>query len=461
MTKRTKLTWTALGAILLGAGMLMPSAHAQSADALLDKLVEKGVLSVREANELREQADEGFNKALQSRTGMPDWVTQLKLYGDVRGRYEFFRTDNDTPGVGAPNKPRDRMRYRLRVGATVTMLDNFEAGFRFTSSEPTGTFGGDPISGNTTFQDNGSKKFLYVDLAYGKWTPIKSGPWLLSGTVGKMENPFLLSDMVFDGDYTPEGVGLQGGYAFNDNHGLKWNAGYFILDEINQGAAASDDPSMLGAQLRWDAKWSPEISTTLGAAWLTVSEKEQLVNGAVPNINVGNTRNAAGFTTEDFAPFVLDAGLTFTLPKAPLYAGPFPVRLAGEFMHNPRADEEENGWWGGVFVGKAGKRGTWEASYRYKHLERDAWYEEFVDSDFGAYNAAGPANSAQGAGYRAGTGIKGHIIKVGYSPSDSFTIGATWFYTHLIDEPSQASLDEGVDPESGQHRVQIDANWKF
>ena len=136
MTRTTKLTWTALGGILLSAGMIMPMAHAQSADALLDKLVEKGVLSVREANELREQADEGFNKAFQAKTGMPDWVTQLKLYGDVRGRYEFFRTDNDTPGESAPNKNRDRWRYRLRVGATVTMMDNFEAGFRFTSTSP-------------------------------------------------------------------------------------------------------------------------------------------------------------------------------------------------------------------------------------------------------------------------------------------------------------------------------------
>lgn len=38
------------------------TAHAQSADALIDKLVEKGVLTVKEANELREEADKGFNQ---------------------------------------------------------------------------------------------------------------------------------------------------------------------------------------------------------------------------------------------------------------------------------------------------------------------------------------------------------------------------------------------------------------
>jgi hypothetical protein len=142
------------------------------------------------------------------------------------------------------------------------------------------------------------------------------------------------------------------------------------------------------------------------------------------------------------------------------------------YMHNPRADEKDDGWWGGLFLGKAGKRGSWEFSYRYKKLEADAWYEEFVDSDFGAYypvapqshaippnNSATTAASGLGAGYRAGTGIQGHIVKLGYSLSDSFTLGATWFFTELVDEPSQAAI--GKDAESTQHRIQLDAIWKF
>jgi hypothetical protein len=464
MTKRSRTSWATLGATLLASGMLMPSAHAQSSDALLDKLVDKGILTVKEANELREQADNDFNKAYQAKSGMPDWVTQLKIYGDVRGRYEFFRSENESESGSSaqPNRPRDRFRYRLRAGMTATMLENFEAGFRVTSSEPNGNFGGDPISGNTTFNDNGSKKFIYVDLAYGKWTPIKHGPWLLSGTIGKMENPFVVSDMVFDSDYTPEGVALQGGYNFNDAHSLKLNAGYFILDEISGGAQNQDDPALLGAQLRWDAKWSPHLASTVGAAWFLVSETANLTNGAVPNVNVGNTRvDAAGTLANDYAPIVLDASLTYTLDKFPFNVGPFPVRVGGEFMHNPRADEEENGWWAGLFLGKAGKRGTWELSYRYKYQEADSWYEEFVDSDFGAYRQVGLANAGAGSGYRSGTGLKGHIVKLAYSISDSFTVGATWFYVSLIDEPSQSSLAAGLDPESAQHRVQLDAVWKF
>jgi hypothetical protein len=195
-------------------------ANAQSGDALLNKLVQKGVLTQQEASDLKKESDAGFDKAYRSRTGLPDWVTQLKFHGDLRGRWDFIKTDNEAPGAAEPNKDRSRLRYRFRAGATVQMKDALELGFRFTSAEPNG-FGGDPISGNSSFQDNGSKKFVYIDLAYGKWTPINTEPWLLSATIGKMENPFVVSDMVFDPDYTPEGIGLQSAYSINKDHSLK------------------------------------------------------------------------------------------------------------------------------------------------------------------------------------------------------------------------------------------------
>ena len=465
MIKTKRFKWAALGAALLATGTLMPSAHAQSADALLDKLVDKGVLTVKEANDLREQADEGFTKSYQAKTGMPDWVNQLKIYGDLRGRYEMFKTDNDVDGASQPNKDRNRFRYRLRVGATVTMKDDFEAGFRLTSSDPNsdGT-GGDPISGNSTLQNNGSKKFIYIDTAYGKWTPIHNGPWLLGTTVGKMENPFTVSDMVFDGDYTPEGAALQGGYTFNDRHALKFNGAVFVLDEINQGSQASDDPLMTGLQLRYDAKWTPKLSSTVGLAWYSLFGEENLNNSEVPNVNVGNTRYAtatgthrAGDLVNNYTPWVVDASVTYTLDSFPTYPGVFPIRIGGEYMNNPGASEENIAWWGGVFFGKAGKKKTWEASYRYKHLESDAWYEEVVDSDFGAYYQVALAGSGAGTGYRAGTGVEGHVAKLVYSLSDSFTIGATWFYTSLINPAVVA----GSETESHENRVQIDAIWKF
>jgi hypothetical protein len=70
----------------------------------------------------------------------------------------------------------------------------------------------------------------------------------LSTTVGKMENPFRWKNgkdfMIWDGDITPEGVGLQISGAPTEAFSLFGNAGYFIVDENSSGS----DPHLLGLQ---------------------------------------------------------------------------------------------------------------------------------------------------------------------------------------------------------------------
>ena len=193
----TKLALCA-GAAALAA--LAPQAHAQSSDALIDKLVDKGILTTDEAKDLRVQSDNDFRTALAAKSGMPDWVTSYKVYGDFRARYDqVSSTQNDTKVV-----ERDRYRFRLRAGLIISMVDNLEVGFSITSGDPasSGNFNnaGQPLSNNSTLQDNGTKKNVYIDTAYGKWTPLNNDGWLLSATFGKMYNPLQFSPMVFDND---------------------------------------------------------------------------------------------------------------------------------------------------------------------------------------------------------------------------------------------------------------------
>lgn len=470
--KRT-ITCLTTGGVLASAAC-GGAAYAQTVDALLDKLVEKGILQVEEANQLREESDKGFNAAYQVKSGMSDWVTALKLNGDFRGRIESLYTDvNDI-------MDRTRFRYRLRFGATAVLKDQLEVGLRLSSSEGAsgGGSGGDPISGNTTLQDNGSKKLVYIDLAYAKWLAVNRPDWNAGLVVGKMENPFVFSDMVFDGDYTPEGAALQFGYTFNDQHSLKLAGGGFVLDEVS---ASSNDPFLFGAQARFDSTWNKRVQTSVGVAALAISGDQSLnasrsstfnvtatatnvtssTTWTVPNQNAGNLRTAVtgrsgnvGLLTANYNPIVADAALTFTLDKGPMYSVAFPIKVAVDFIHNPGADDENTGYSAGVTFGKAGKRGLWELSYRYKHLEGDAWYEELVDSDFGAMYAGASLRSTGATGYAAGTNVKGHILKAGYSPWDSLTLNATAFFTELIEE-SPIGADSDV------IRVQLDALWKF
>ncbi len=482
---------TKLQKLLPVAGLAMFScvgAHAQSADAIIDKLVDKGILTVDEANELREEADKSFTSAYQVKSGLPDWVTSLRIGGDFRGRYEYFHADEPS------FIDRSRFRYRIRPGIVATLRDNFEVGFRLTSSEAQGTFGGDPISGNSTFQDNASKKFAYIDLAYGKWTAINSPLWSATLTVGKMENPFVFSDMVFDGDYTPEGLAQQFSFNLAEAHQLKLNLGEFAIDEIS---TETDDPFMFGAQLRLESAWNKHIATSLGIGALVITSEEALsetaagpattvavVNGqgqilntaggvynpadptqqiqtrsipgaaassSVPNVNNGNTRNN-GVLANAFKPWIADAAFTYTLDSFPRYNAPFPIRLAAEYMNNPGADEHNEAYAFGITFGKSGKKGLWDLSYRWKHLQADSWYEEVVDSDFGGLRP--PSGTPARSAYQSGTNVEGHVIKANYSVFDSLTIGMTYFLGELI-----ANVPAGYDESVG--RLQVDAVWKF
>ena len=447
--KMTKTQTTTKLALLAGAtalAALAPQSHAQSSDALIEKLVSKGILTVSEAKDLREESDKDFKTAFQAKTGMPDWVSGYKISGDVRGRFESINADS------GKQITRDRFRYRLRAGLTVYLQDDLEAGFRLTSDEAaTGnSTGGDPISGNTTMTGNGSKKFIYIDQAYGKWSPLHANGWDGNFTFGKMENPFVTSDMVFDPDYTPEGAALQLGCAINDKHTVRFNGGGFAIYENSN---SSYDTYMFGAQARFESKWTPKLQTSFGVSYYDLMNKAGLVTANLPDQNAGNWRTG-GALDASFNPWVVDASVTYLLDSVPLYNGAFPIKIAGDYIDNPSAHGHENyGYSAGVTFGKAGKKGLWEVSYRYKYLGANAWFEELVDSDFGTYYGTSAGHYGV-SGYKAGTNVKGHIFKLAYNFTDSLSLGATYFLTELIDKTGQtAKSDTG--------RLQVDASLKF
>ena len=416
-------------------------AQGQSADALIDKLIDKGILTVDEAKELRDEAGKGFDSAYQIKSGLPDWVTSLRVGGDLRARYDMISADHPE------FTDRHRFRYRVRPGIWATLWDNFEVGFRLTSGEPVGNFGGDPISGNSTFQNNASKKFAYIDLAYASWTAVENSMWSSTLTIGKMENPWVFSDLVFDSDYTPEGFAQQFAFNLNEQHKLALNLGEFSLDELS---GSSRDPWLLGGQFRLESKWTGQVATSFGIGALLITAEESLSEPpggtpAVPNVNTGNTRSA-GVLTEDYNPIIADGAFTYTLDDFWGYSAKFPIRLTAEYLNNPGADDENEGYSFGVTFGKSGKKGLWDVGYRWKHLESDAWYEEMVDSDTAAL--------FPGVTARAGTNIEGHVFRARYSPYDSLTIGVTYFLMERITGVTR-ELDEEL------NRVLVDAMWKF
>lgn len=458
--KQTHKQWVVLAASVAAVIAGGTSGYAQSADALIDKLVDKGILTQTEAKELREEVDKDFTRAYQAKSGMKEWVTALRMGGDFRARFDHIDSHDDQPGFSN----RDRYRFRIRYGVTAVLFDNLEVGLRLAS----GAVDTNPISRNQTSQDNGSLKAIGIDQAYGRYTALRNDIVEASITVGKMANPFVFSDLVFDEDYTPEGLALNLNFPLGDLHSLKFAGGAFALDEIS---TSSRDPFMFGAQGRFDSKWTKALETSFGAGILSLWHEENLrgafttqtvvtdsagnthtntVAGAlaVPDVNRGNSRGSDGRLTFNYNPVVADAAVTFNLESFPfMYSGPFPIRLGGDFIYNPAIDDRNKGYTIGVTFGKSGKRRTWDLTYRYKYLEGDAWYEEVVDSNSGViYGGATPA-------YFAGTNIKGHMIKAQFSPFDAVTLGATYHLYRMIEENPADGTEAG--------RLMVDLVWRF
>ena len=125
-------------------------------------------------------------------------------------------------------------------------------------------------------------------------------------------------------------------------------------------------------------------------------------------------------------------------------------------MNNPAAASNNKGWWAGVTLGKSGKKGPWDISYRYQRLEADAWWDQIVDDDNIAVfpELIHLRNTGSGAA-AGGTNIKGHLIKFNYSIFDSLTFSFT-------------GLHQRTDQQSRSRRTKTDAvhamadlMWKF
>src|SRR5258706_237027 len=295
---RIKTINKALATAALASFACAGSLNAQSSDALIDKLVEKGILTVKEANDLREETEKNFSQAYSVKSGMPEWVSALKFNGDFRGRFEQNNAENPA------YFDRNRYRYRVRFGVTASLLDNVDIGLRLASGNPQTTpggtlVGGQPITANTDLNSLESRKFIWVDAAFAKWTPIHNGDWVVSAVIGKIDNPFLLSNMIWDYDINPEGGAIQVVKNFGENHVLKTAGAFFVLDELNQhnatvpGIDPKHDPYVFGGQAVLESKWTPKFDTSLGVAAFDIAYHESLSALVQPFYNSGNSRSSA------------------------------------------------------------------------------------------------------------------------------------------------------------------------
>jgi hypothetical protein len=154
---------------------------------------------------------------------LPDWVSRIQLYGDMRLRYEgdFFGDDNPPNtyfnwplinakgGIANTNDPyrnttidRNRFRVRLRLGLESEIAEGLKAAVRVTTSNDR-----NPISINQTLGQYGTQYEIALDRAFLQYD-YRDGQGYDWATfwVGRIPNPWFSSDNLFDPDLNFEGV---------------------------------------------------------------------------------------------------------------------------------------------------------------------------------------------------------------------------------------------------------------
>ncbi len=189
---------------------LAATATAQvSAEALLDKLVAKGILRQDEADELKKESLTNNAPGLTNHDGFKfhigKVIKDMELYGDVRMRFEY-RSAQLGPEAGSIYDTADRWRYAVRIGLRGDLADDdFYYGLRLETSQnersPWNTLGN---AGNSPYNGPFSKSSdsIYMGQAYLGWRPAS---WL-DISLGRVPQPLYTTPMVWDSDYTPEGA---------------------------------------------------------------------------------------------------------------------------------------------------------------------------------------------------------------------------------------------------------------
>ena len=344
--KKTLTTLALAGALTLGG---VTGACAQDSGALIDALVRKKVLTSQEAENVRADLIQENAASNAGKLQLSNSITSLKLYGDVRLRYQYDNKDpqietaaalsdleqktvngkkvyvagntkvvdpatgkvingqlkQGTTGKGSPQdgSQRNRERIRLRLGADFELAGGFFGGVQLQTTQ-------NSDSANQTFGDSatGASGFgnynIYISRAFVGWN---ANDWLtLVG--GKQANPFYTTDLVWDGDINPDGFVEKidllkafnsltcspGDVRSESRYGLSLVAGQFVFADNAEDSVGTDyktDAWLFNTQLIGSVKVTPDVKVTLAPGFMTYTSGNTT---ALNNETAFMTTNSAG-----------------------------------------------------------------------------------------------------------------------------------------------------------------------
>jgi hypothetical protein len=436
---------------------------------------------------------------------VPSWLSRLKLSGDVRGRVERSlyaganANNGEFPDFNAinNNKPfdvnfvdvanerylnvdqdRTRPRLRVRLALDASLGSGFSAKIRLATGDSSS-----PISTNQTVGTYFSKYPIWLDRAWIAWKLVTQDSGL-AVQVGRMENPFLSTDLVWNNNLNFDGLTARGIWGF-------WwlrNAlivGAFPLYTTPVAWPAerpqkfpSHDKWLYAAQLTSTLPIDQDITLSAGVAYYDFQGIEGRLSGPCDThlkdvscdsddsrpvfAQRGNTymalrtpsaaalaAEAAGLVpryqyfglASRFGVLAATGRLEATLTPAlkATVDGEFAKNLAltggqvqGRALNNlgPCTTAGDCGRWAGSATGYTvrlalgspaqDKQGSWSAGLGYRLIGSDAVVDGFNDADFGL----------------GGTNLKGYTAGASYAVGDGTTLGVRWFSADSVAGPT-------------------------
>jgi|CXWL01.1.fsa_nt_gi hypothetical protein len=391
---------------------------------------------------------------------LPDWLNRISFDGDFRLRYQRdgFPAGNTPPGFYNPvgltqmsntTDTHNYLRVQARLGMKAKVSDYSFVAFRLSTGTTT-----NPVSNNQTLGTGFNKASMAFDRAYFQSSPYG---WLtVSG--GKMPNPWLGSDLVWDSDVNFEGVAAQLKQIPTGQWSSYLTAGAFPFQNIQRSdSVLAHSKWLYGAQL--GTKWTAMNASTaqFGIALYDYKHVEGIPNAkagdhfldasAAQSMQKGNSLMYVNVLGD---PIIYGLGskfreLNITAKMDWATFDPMHVMLSGDYVKNLGYDTAEiarrataglvpqtaggqpdltpkiTGYQAALTVGhpRVEQGGDWQASVAYKYLERDAVLDALTDSDF----------------HLGGTNAKGFILGGSYGLDKKTNLSVRWISTDQIDGP--------------------------
>ena len=455
----TVLVIAVIAALCIGISL----SYAGEIDILLQKLVEKGVLTAGEAQQIGTETKEQVKADIAEGkfSSLPAWVQNTKIKGDFRLRYEWLRDKYATNGSSnnSLDKDKSRARIRVRMGVDSKVNDKLKVGVGIATGST------DPRSRNVTLGLNNTAtdspadpKGICLDYAFAEYKPFQ---WAtLYG--GKFQNPLWKPyDMIWKGDITPEGLASNFSYDLNPKLNLFMNDMIFVLSNADYKAAANNGTKwgMLYA-LQPGFKFNFTENNSLKAAFAyylinNVQGQAPYVKSSLTNTleNMGGTYTNA-FNYNSINPSV-ELGFKEPFGKLSILSNIPYLAFFGDYIRNVSSGvtTSKSGFDAGIKFGSesVSDAGQWQFKTALSRLGRDAWLDIFTDADryYGRTNTEGITTS-----FDYGLG-KNTWLTVKYYNMKYLTKDYQGIYTSTSLPGTQLA---GYAPEQ---LIQVDWNMKF